>query len=95
MIKGLGIRNKRVKQSDPRLAWFMFQNIYRMYLFINNKEETNEDILLTSMSVQKESNKANKKHKYLRDNNENNQPLLLQIIIFSDLNGIQPRNTKV
>ena len=63
MIKGLGIINKRVKQSDPRLAWFMFQNIYCMYLYINNKEETNTDMILTSISAQEESNKANKNPK--------------------------------
>ena len=37
MIKVTGLRHKRSKQSDTRLACFVFQKIYRMYLDINNK----------------------------------------------------------
>ena len=37
MIKVLGLIHKREKQIDPRLAWVMFQKIYPMYRYINNK----------------------------------------------------------
>ena len=50
IIKVSGLSRKRVNQCDPRLAWEMFHNIYHMYSDINNKEETNADFLLTSMS---------------------------------------------
>ena len=38
MIKVLGLIHKSEKQSDTRLDWFMFQNIYNMYHYINKKE---------------------------------------------------------
>ena len=39
MIKVLELIHKREKQKNPRLAWFMFHNIYRMYSDTKNKEE--------------------------------------------------------
>ena len=50
MIKVSGLRYNRENQSDPSLYWLMFQKIYLMYLFINNKEEINAAMILTSMS---------------------------------------------
>ena len=50
MIKVSVLRHKRAKQSDPRLAWFMFHQIYPIYSEINNKEEINSAMLITSMS---------------------------------------------
>ena len=38
-IQFSGLSHKREKKCDPRLAWFMFHNIYRMYSDLNNKEE--------------------------------------------------------
>ena len=60
MIQVLGLSHKRAKQSDPRIAWFIFHNIYYMYSDIKNKEDINYAMLLTSMSEHKESNKVNK-----------------------------------
>ena len=57
MIKVSGLSHKNAKKSDPRLAWLMLQNIYLMYWDINNKEERNADIILTSMLKHKKSNK--------------------------------------
>ena len=50
MIKISGLSHKRENQSNPRLAWFMFHKIYRTYSDINNKEERNYTMMLTSMS---------------------------------------------
>ena len=58
IIKVLGLIHKREKKCDPRLAWEMFHRIYHMYSNINNKKETNANLLLTSMSDQKEINKV-------------------------------------
>ena len=49
MIKVFWLFHKREKQSDPRLAWFMFHKIYHRYSDINNKEERNSGMLLTIM----------------------------------------------
>ena len=95
MIKVSVLSHKRGKQSDPRLAWFMFHNIYRMYIDFNNKEEGNSFMLLTSMSEHKESNKVDKELKDSHDNYDNNQLILQKIIIPYDLNDIQPRATQV
>ena len=57
LIKVLGLRHNRAKQSDPTIAWFMFHKIYRMYSDIKNKEERNYAMLLTIISEQEESNK--------------------------------------
>ena len=57
-IKVSGLSHKRAKQSDPRLAWEMFHNIYNMYSDINNKEETDTALLITSMSDHKDMNKV-------------------------------------
>ena len=41
MIQISGLIHKMENKSDPRLAWFMFHNIYCMYSDIKNKEEKN------------------------------------------------------
>ena len=48
--KVLVLSHKRAKQSDPRLDWFMFYNIYPMYRYIKKKEEIISSMLLTSIS---------------------------------------------
>ena len=42
--------HKRVKQIDPRIAWLMLQKFSIMCRNINNKEESNADMLLKIMS---------------------------------------------
>ena len=76
MMKVLGLTHKRANKSDPRLDWFMFLKINRMYSEIKNKEEINTAMLLTRISEHGESNKVNEELKNSRDNDENNQPLL-------------------
>ena len=61
MIKVSGIIHKRLKESDPRIAWLMLQNIYLMNGDINNKEEINYVMLITSMSQNKQGKKQNDK----------------------------------
>ena len=95
MIKVSGLSHKRAKQSDPRLAWFMFHNIYIKYSATKNKEEINADMLLTSMSKPEEAKKLNEELEDSRDNDDKNQPILQKNIIPSDLNDIQPRATQL
>ena len=52
------LSHKRAKQSDPGLAWFMFHKIYLMYSDINNKEEINANMILTSISEHEEYKKV-------------------------------------
>ena len=52
-------------------------------------------MLLTSMSEHGEANKVNKELKDSGDNDDNNQAILLNIIIPSDPNDIQPRAAHV
>ena len=66
-----------------------------MYSDINNKEERNAAMLLTSISEHKESRKVSKEIDGSRDNYDNNQPILKKIIIPSYINDIQPRATQV
>ena len=63
-----GLFHKRSKKSDPGLAWEMFHKIYHMYSNIKNKEETNEALMLTSMSDQKDTNKVSETTVKLNDN---------------------------
>ena len=42
--------HKRVKQIDPRIAWLMLKKFSIMCCNINNKEESNADMLLKIMS---------------------------------------------
>ena len=60
MIKVLGLSHNMTKKSDPKLAWLMPHNIYRMYSDIKNKEERNSAMILTSISENEESKKVNK-----------------------------------
>ena len=61
MLKVSGLSHKREKQSDPRLTWFMFHKIYCMYSDINNKEERNADMIITSMSEHEEYKKGQRR----------------------------------
>ena len=38
LVKVSSIRNRRARQSDPRLAWLMFHNIAQMYRDIREQE---------------------------------------------------------
>ena len=95
MVKVSGLSHKREKQSDPRIAWFVFHKIYCMYSNINNKEEINAAIVLTRIVEQEEAKKVNEELKDSRENDKNNQHFLRIMIINSDLNYIQPRATQV
>ena len=95
MIKVLGLIHKREKKSDPRIAWFMFHNIYLMYSDIKNKEEENSDMLLISISEHEQAKKVNEELEDSCDNDDNNQPILQKNIIPSDINDIQSRATQV
>ena len=95
MIKNLVLRHKRSKQSNHRIAWLIFHKIYCMYIDINNKEEINAAMLLTSMSEHKESNKLNEETEDSCDNDDKNQPILKKMIVPPDINDIQPRATNV
>ena len=53
MIKILGLSHNSAKKSGPRFAWFMFHQIYCMYSDIKNKEEVNDDMIITSVSEHK------------------------------------------
>ena len=66
-----------------------------MYSDIKNKEENNTVMLLTSMSEHKESNKVNEELEDSCDNYDNNQPILQENIIPSNINDIQPISTQV
>ena len=48
MIEVSGLIHKKIKQGDPNIALFMFQNIYKVYSDIKNKEERNSNMILTS-----------------------------------------------
>ena len=50
MIKVSGIIHNRLKESDTSIAWLMLKNIYSMNGDINNKEEIDYVMLITSMS---------------------------------------------
>ena len=50
MIKVSGLRHKRAYKIDPGISWIIIQKIYLMHQYIDNKEESNTDMLITSMS---------------------------------------------
>ena len=79
MIEFSGLSHKRARQSDPRITWFMFHNIYRVYNGINNKEERNSAMLITIMSEYEEGNKSNEELKDSRDNDDKNQLILKNV----------------
>ena len=62
---------------------------------IKNKEEINTAILLTSILEHEEANKVKEELEDSRDKDDNNQPILQKMIIPSDINYIQPRDTQV
>ena len=95
MIKFSCLSHKREKQSNPRLTRLIFQKVYILYCDINNKEEINAAMLVTSMSEHEHSKNIYKELKDSRDNNEKNQPFLKKMNIPSYLNGIQPRSIQV
>ena len=95
MIKVSGIINKRVKQSDPILAWLIFQNIYLIYHNIKNKEQSDYLMLLTSTSENIEANKQNDKVEGSQVKMDKNQNFRQNMSTPSDLSNVQPRSTQV
>ena len=57
MIKLSSLSHKRADQGYPVLACLMFQKIYLMYCDINNKEQSNDSILLTRISEHEQGKK--------------------------------------
>ena len=94
-IKVSGLCHNREKKFYPRLAWGMFHKIYHMYSDINNKEETNADLLLTRMADHKYMNKVSKTTENSRDNHQNEFTFHLRTISPPDLHKIQPISTQV
>ena len=95
MIKVSGLSHKREKQCDLSLAWDMFHKIYHMYSDINNEEETNEDLLLTSMSDHEDINKVSEITVNSHENHQNEYPFQVQMIVPPNLQQIQPIATQV
>ena len=73
----------------------MFHKIYHMYSDIKKKEETNEDLLLTSMSDYEDINKVSEKTVKSHENHQKEFYLRVRTIVPPDLHQIQPRATKV
>ena len=88
IIKVSGLSHKREKQCYPRLTWELFHKIHHMYSDINNKEEINVALLLTSMLDHEDINKVSKTTVNSHDNNH-------RTIVPPDLHHIQPRATQV
>ena len=63
MIKISGISHNRGKKSFIKIAWMVFQNIYHMYHYINNKEQINYAIIIIRMSEHEQANKVKNKLK--------------------------------
>ena len=59
-IKVSGLNHNRENKSDLRLALEMFHTIYHMCSDINNTEETNAALLITSISYCKDMKKVTK-----------------------------------
>ena len=94
-IKVSGLSHKRGKQSDTRLAWEIFHNIYNMYSDIKKKDGTNADLLLTSMSDHKYMNNVSETTVNTHDNRHNKFTFQERMIIPPDLHQIQARATQV
>ena len=73
----------------------MFHKIYNMYSDIKNKEETNTDLLLTSMSNHKYINKVSETTVNSHDNHQNESPFRVGTIVPPNLHQIQPRAIQV
>ena len=73
----------------------MFQNIYLMYHKINNEEESDSDMIITSMSENIEENKQNGKVEDSKGKVNNNKNLLQNMNMPSDLKKIQPIPTQI
>ena len=73
----------------------MFHKIYHMYSDINNKEEKNAALLLTSMSDHEDINKVRKTTVNSHKNHQNEFPLQVRTIVPPELHKIQPRATQV
>ena len=56
MIIVSSLSHKRAKQSDPRLAWYMFHTICAMYRDVAKKTEEYHDKLLQSSGKDEEIN---------------------------------------
>ena len=94
-IKVSGLSHKRANKSDPRLAQEIFHKIYHMYGNINNTEEKNTALLLTSMSYYKYTNKVYQNNSKLHDNHQNEFTFQVRPIVPPELRQIQPRATQV
>ena len=66
-----------------------------MYSDINDKEETNDALLLTSMSDHKDMNKFSKITINSYDNHQNEFPFQVRTVFPPDLHQIRPRATQV
>ena len=73
----------------------MLQNMYLINGYVNNKEESNYAMLLTSMSENVQSNKQNYTFLVSLDNIDNNQLFLKNMNIPYNLIYIQPISTQV
>ena len=85
MIKVSGLIHNRAKPSDIRLDLLMIKNTHLMHREINNTEESNSEMIFTSMFDNIQSNKKCK----IEDSwgkAENSQYLLQKINTPSDLN---------
>ena len=66
-----------------------------MYSDINNRDEKNADLLLTSMSYNKDMNKVSETALNLHENNQNEFTFQVRTIVPPNLHQIQPRATQV
>ena len=94
-VKVSGLIQRRSNQSDPKLAWEMFHNIYHMYIDIKNKEEINVALLLTRMSGHEDINKVRKTTVNSHENHHNEYPFEVRTIVPPDLYQIQPISNQV
>ena len=73
----------------------MFHNIYHMYSYIKNKEETNVAFLLNIMSDYEDINKISETSVNSHEYHQNEFPLQVRMIVPPDLHQIQPIATQV
>ena len=67
----------------------MFHNIYNMYIDINNKEETNAGLLITSMLYHKYTNTVSETTVNSNDNHQNEFTFQVITIVPLKLHQIQ------
>ena len=73
----------------------MFHKIYHMYSYINNKEETNAALLLTSMSDHEDINKVSETTVKSHENHNNKYIFKGRMLVPPNLHQFQPRATQV